>query len=96
MRVAGRPSIHDILIEQGYKLIDDGWERNGRITYLHDENASVEQIRILKKHFENIGWKKDYDILWSFVHPDSGEIVELEPGGPETSGHFLHYARALE
>jgi hypothetical protein len=37
MRVAGRPSIHDILIEQGYKLIDDGWERNGRRTYLRDE-----------------------------------------------------------
>jgi len=48
MRVAGRPSIHDILIEQGYKLIDDGWERNGRRTYLRDENASGEQIRILK------------------------------------------------
>ena len=59
MRVAVQTSIHDILIEQGYRLIDDGRERDGRRTYLHDENASGEQIRILKKHFENIGWKKD-------------------------------------
>src|SRR3979490_2397349 len=96
MRVAVQTSIHDILIEQGYRLIDDGRERDGRRTYLREENASGEQISILKKHFENIGWKKDYENLWSFVHPDSGEIVELEPGGPETSGHFFHYARAFE
>jgi hypothetical protein len=40
MRAAVRPSIHDILIQEGYKLIDDGWEKEGRKTYLHDENAS--------------------------------------------------------
>jgi hypothetical protein len=36
MPVTGGISIHDILIEHGYKLIDDGWHKEGRRTYLHD------------------------------------------------------------
>ncbi len=85
-----------ILIEHGYKLIDDGWQKEGRKTYLHDENASAEQIRLLKKHFERLGWKKDYENLRSFRHPVTGEILELEPGGPDTSGHFLHHTKAFD
>ena len=96
IRAAVWPSIHDILIQEGYKLIDDGWEKGGRKTYLHNENASGEQIRLLKKRFESLGWKKDYQNLWSFCHPDNGEVLELEPGGPETSGHFLHHAKAFD
>jgi hypothetical protein len=95
MPVTGGASTHDILIQQGYKLVDDAWDSNGRKTYSHNE-ASGPEIANLKIALGSAGWMKDKNALWVFRQPLADEIIELEPGGSETSGHFLHYMKALD
>jgi hypothetical protein len=85
---------HDILVQLGYKLIEDEWDTNSRRTYIHDDDASATQIANLKKALGSAGWQRDLDNLWSFRHSD--EILELEPGGSDTSGHFLHHLKAFD
>jgi hypothetical protein len=85
---------HDILIQQGYKLIDDKWEKNARRTYIHNDDASGTQISTLKRTLGRAGWVRDRNALWLFNHPLTDEILELEPGGENTSGHFLHHMKA--
>jgi hypothetical protein len=31
--------------------------------------------------------------LGAFRHPKIGEIIEVEPGGSEVLGHFLHFMK---
>jgi hypothetical protein len=37
------------------------------------------------------GWETDKDKLRSFRRPGADDIIEVEPGGSETTGHFLHH-----
>jgi hypothetical protein len=96
MPVTGGASTHDILIQQGYKLVDDAWGDNGRKTYSHDNDASGSQIANLKTALGSAGWVRDRNALWVFSQPLTDEIIELEPGGSEVSGHFLHHLKALD
>jgi len=32
----------------------------------------------------------------SFLNIGSGEMIELEPGGSDTTGHFLHHMKAFD
>jgi hypothetical protein len=89
-------STHDLLVEQGYKLVQDEWDKNGRRTYIHDNDASGNQIAKLKKSLGRAGWVRDQNALWVFRHPSTNEVLEIEPGGRDTSGHFLHHLKALD
>jgi hypothetical protein len=91
--MAAGASTHDILIQQGYKLVDDEWEKSARRTYIHDDDASGTQIASLKRTLGRVGWVRDRNALWLFHHPLTDEILELEPGGESTSGHFLHHMK---
>ena len=42
-------STHELLIQQGYKLIDDAWSLNGSLTYDHNDDATHEFIASLAK-----------------------------------------------
>jgi hypothetical protein len=88
-------SIRDILIQQGYKLIDDSWNETGRRTYIHDEDATREFASLVKV-LRSAGWETHPSILRAFRHSESKELIEIEPGGAETSGHFLHHMKALD
>lgn len=96
MPVTGGVSTHDILLQQGYKLVDDAWNDNGRKTYSHDNDASGTQIANLTMALGSGGWARDRNALWVFRQPLTDEILELEPGGSDTSGHFLHYMKAMD
>jgi hypothetical protein len=67
MPVTGGVSTHDILMQQGYKLVDDAWDNNGRKTYSHDDDASGTQITNLKMTLGIAGWVRDRNALWIFV-----------------------------
>jgi len=41
-----------------------------------------------------LGWEADENKLRSFRHRRAGEIIEVEPGGSDTTGHFLHHMKA--
>ena len=47
--VTVRDSTHELLIQQGYKLIDDAWSLNGSLTYDHNDDATHEFIASLAK-----------------------------------------------
>ena len=83
----------DFLVRQGYKLIDDAWSEDGRRTYIHDDDATREFIASLTNVLRSAGWVTHPNILRAFRHPVSGEVIEIEPGGPDTSGHFVHHMK---
>jgi hypothetical protein len=93
--VAVRDSTHVLLIQQGYKLIDDAWTANRRLTYGHNDDANREFITNLAKVLQSAGWHPHPTYLRAFCHQMVADgIIEIEPGGSETSGHFLHYMNA--
>jgi hypothetical protein len=89
-----KTTIHDLLIQHGYKLIDDAWISQRRLTYIHDDDATREFIVGLGKVLRSVGWETHPNILRAFRHPESGEIVEIELGGSDATGHFLHLLKS--
>jgi hypothetical protein len=87
-------STHDLLVQQGYKLIDDAWSEHRRRTYDHNDNATREFIVELAKVLRSAGWEIHPTILRAFRHPVTDEIIEIEMGGSDTTGHFLHHSKA--
>jgi hypothetical protein len=88
-------STHNLILAAGYKLIEDAWEKNGRRTYIHDDDASGVQMKRLIEILGSAGWEMDSHKLRSFRHIVSDDMIELEPGGSDTTGHFLHQIKAL-
>jgi hypothetical protein len=83
-----------LLEAEGYKLVEDAWDEHGRLTFVHDDDADRQQLNRIAHTLQVAGWEKSKTALRTFKHPASGEIVEVEPGGSDTNGHFLHYMSA--
>jgi hypothetical protein len=81
---------HQLLTRVGYKLVDDAWETHGRYTYVHEEEASTAYVRGLYRTLQPEGWTLDARKLRAFVQGRTRHEIELEPGGAEVTGHFLH------
>ena len=81
-----------VLVAQGYKLVEDVWDQFGRRTYLHDDDADKARIEELAGSLRVAGWQTNVSKLRSFVHPLHHEL-ELEPGGADVTGHFLHHIK---
>src|SRR4051794_22880512 len=79
-------STHNLILAEGYKLVEDAWEENGRRTYIHDDDASGIQIRRFIVILRSAGWRIDSDELRLFRHIVNGDMIELEPGGSDTTG----------
>jgi hypothetical protein len=60
---------------------------------MHDDEANRDFIAELAKRLRTIGWERDPDKVRAFCHP-TREFLELEPGGADTSGHFLHHMKS--
>jgi hypothetical protein len=87
-------SVHDLLRQQGYRLVEDAWEGHGRVTYLHDDSADRSFLIGLAQILRSAGWTRDKSKLRTFRNELSKEAIEIEPGGSETSGHFLHHTQS--
>lgn len=48
----------------------------------------------LARTLRDVGWEMDKNKLRSFRHCGANEIIEVEPGGADTTGHFLLYMKA--
>lgn len=88
--------MHDLLVSQGYKLIDDAWNEHGRYTYIHDDDAGPAFIKGLAGILRSAGWDAEPGALRTFRDPSTSCVIELEPGGSETTGHYLHYMKSSE
>jgi hypothetical protein len=84
----------DTLLESyGYKLVEDAWKEHGRRTYVHDDDATREHILGLAQLLDREGWVRHPGKLRVFLQPKTGREIEVEPGGSEVDGHFLHHMR---
>jgi hypothetical protein len=95
-RPTPRDAVREVLESHGYRIIDDAWEEYGHRTYIHDDDASRAYVTAFARILGSAGWERERAKMREFVHPGTGEIIELDPGGSETSGHFLHYLNQIE
>jgi hypothetical protein len=87
---------HELLLSAGYKLTEDASRKHRRRTYIHDDDATRTCIADLARILAPAGWAVDPHKLRAFKHQESPEIIEVEPGGSGTTGHFLHHMRVLK
>lgn len=81
-----------LFVELGYVPEDDSWETDGRRTYSHEDEADANQIRLLQQTLP-ADWKLRTTVLRTFVNEAENELIELEPGGADCTGHLLHHMR---
>jgi len=86
--------MQELLSSRDYKLIEDAWDAHGRWTYLHEDDATRDYVRNLARALGRAGWEVDRNKLRSFRHRVTGEVIEIEPAGSETTGHFLHHMKS--
>ena len=86
-------ALHGLLVALGYKLVEDAWKEFGRLTYMQDDDADRDHIKNLARALRSSGWRPDARKLRTLHHSVSGDEIELEPGGSEVTGHFLHYVK---
>ena len=79
-----------VLRHLGYRLVEDSWAVEGRKTYARDEDADREFLTDIERTLAEYGWDEHEARLRCFSNPHTGELIEIEPGGADTSGHFLH------
>lgn len=82
--------IQTILLAQGYKLIDDAKDKHGRLTFLHNDNADRSHLSALSHALRYAGWQADDAVPPVYRLPGTKLMIEIEPGGAETTGHYLH------
>jgi hypothetical protein len=86
-------TLQDKLIGEGYRLVEDAWDAEGRLTYIHDDQADRDQLASLIRVLGGVGWEKHNGKLRSFINRQTNEEIEVEPGGSDVSGHFLHHMK---
>jgi hypothetical protein len=85
-------TLEETFLNYGYRLVDDAWESEGRRTYMHDDEASRAHLADLQQALAKLNWSPHSSKLRSYLS-QAGEEIEIEPGGAETSGHFLHHMK---
>jgi hypothetical protein len=81
--------IKALLLSQGYRLAADSSEP-GRLTFMHDDNADRPFLLALSHTLRYAGWQSDASVPPRYHLPGSTQLIEIEPGGADTSGHYLH------
>jgi hypothetical protein len=82
--------IEHVLHDLGYRLAEDAWDSDGRRTYLSDDDADRQFLKDLQATLSQYGWVGDKRRLRCFRCAATREFIEVESGGADTSGHFLH------
>ncbi|MBR0925724.1 hypothetical protein JQ561_03825 [Bradyrhizobium diazoefficiens] len=85
--------IAHVLEELGYRLEEDAWESQGRRTYSNSEDADRDLLKDLETTLAEYGWQKHPTILRASMNVKLGESLEIEIGGPHTTGHLLHHLK---
>lgn len=80
--------IENVLLGLGYDLEDNSIETDGRLTMSHGDNATRRFLKACCSEFASIGFGRTG--VFSFSDT-SGDILEIEPGGPDASGHLIHW-----
>lgn len=86
--------LEQILMLLKYHPKDDSWDTDGRRTYSSDVNATQARLNRLGRALQSIGWEPMKNRLRMFRDTKSCEIIEIEPGGDDCTGHYLHLMKA--
>ena len=74
---------HELLVAEGYKLVEDAWKEFGRRTYLHDDDADRDYIKGLARSLQSAGWQRYPRKVRASLHPGFRHEIEVEPGGSD-------------
>lgn len=74
--------------------MDESRDDQDRKTFLNSENADYSFMKQLESGLLECGFRRHETSLRAFLNGSTGEFLEIEVGGPETSGHYLHYFQA--
>jgi len=85
--------LEDALVILGYKPEDDSWDTDGRRTYISDDDVTPAFLVVVTNILKYINWYRDSSSLRTYRHAN-GEIIEIEPGGADCTGHYLHHMKA--
>lgn len=86
--------IDNVLSDLGYRLIEDAWASDGRKSFVHDDEADRAHVVQVTKSLASTGWHKNPTKLRSLINDAGGEEIEIESGGADVSGHFLHLIKS--
>jgi len=81
--------IRKLLLANGYRLVEGASNEHGRLTYTHDANADNTFLLALSHSLRYAGWQADDAVPPVYRMPSAGLMIEIEPGGAHTSGHYL-------
>jgi len=87
--------LEDALVILGYKPEDDSWDTDGRRTYISDDDATSNFLAMVTNILKPIDWHRDLSALRTYRHVN-GEIIEIEIGGVDCTGHYLHHMKAQD
>jgi hypothetical protein len=76
-----------LLVANGYRLV--ACNEHGR-TYMHDDNADGSFLLALSCSLRYAGWQANDAVPPVYRLPSAGLMIEIEPGGADTAGHYLH------
>lgn len=80
--------VEHVLLGMGYDLEDNSLDSDGRLTMSHGDDADSKFMRMCCKRLAEIGFVREGVFVFK---DDAGGIIELEPGGSETTGHLVHW-----
>jgi hypothetical protein len=86
----------ELLTSLGYRLVDDASSEHGRLTFLHNDNADRPFLLALSHSLRYAGWKTGDAVPPVYRLPGTRLMIEIEPGGADTSGHYLHLIEERE
>lgn len=87
-------SLETTFILLGYRAEDDSWKSEGRRTYTSGDDVTRAYLTTLRGILARQGWHRAENALRTFRHEATGEVIEIEPGGADCSGHYLHLMKA--
>lgn len=82
-----------LIIAHGYRLTERA--SSGRLTFLNDDDADRPFLLALSHTLRYAGWQADDAMPPVYRLPGTPFIIEIEPGGAGTSGHYLHLIRDI-
>lgn len=77
----------------GYRPEDDSWDTDGRVTYMHDDNATRAWVTSLCRILGRQGWERDSRDINLFRN-ETGQLLQIERCDPDCEGHYLHVMKA--
>lgn len=86
--------LEDTLLILGYRPEDDSWDTDGRVTYMHDDDATRAWMKSITRILGRQGWVRDSRDTNLFRNEFFGHLIQIELSDADCTGHYLHFMKA--